>query len=95
MSLEERFTFVPPGGESWQQMEQRLLGCVNSWQRLSESMAVVAHGGLLRALIPLLLDEPRESSFRYDLENASVSVFEMNGEGLEVLGLNEVGHSIV
>lgn len=92
MSLEERFTFVPPGGESWQQMEQRLLGCVEAWRGLSDSVAVVAHGGLLRALIPLLLNEPRKSSFRYDLENASVSVFGVTGEGFEVVGLNEVGH---
>ena len=92
MSLEERFTFVPPGGESWQQMEQRLLGCIEAWQGLSESVAVVAHGGLLRALLPLLLNEPRESSFRYDMENASVSVFEVMVEGFEMVGLNEVGH---
>jgi broad specificity phosphatase PhoE len=92
MSLEERFTFVPPGGESWQQMEQRLLAHLQTWRQLSESAAVVAHGGLLRALIPLLLDEPRESSFRYDLANASVSVFGVGAEGFEVLGLNEVRH---
>ncbi len=92
MSIEERFTFVPPGGESWQQMEQRLLGCVDSWRGLSDSVAVVAHGGLLRALIPLLLNEPRESSFRYDLENASVSVFGVSGDGFEVVRLNDVGH---
>ncbi|MBD1877003.1 histidine phosphatase family protein [Nodosilinea sp. FACHB-131] len=92
MSLEERFTFVPPGGESWQQMEQRLMGCVEVWRGVSESIAVVAHGGLLRALIPLLLNEPRESSFRYDLDNASVSVFGVAAEGFEVMGLNDVGH---
>jgi broad specificity phosphatase PhoE len=92
MSLEERFTFVPPGGESWQQMEQRLLAHLQTWRQLSESAAVVAHGGLLRALIPLLLDEPRESSFRYDLANASVSVFGVEAKGFEVLGLNEVRH---
>ncbi|WP_196358144.1 histidine phosphatase family protein [Nodosilinea nodulosa] len=92
MPLEERFTFAPPGGESWQQMEQRLTGCVEAWRGLSESVAVVAHGGLLRALIPLLLDEPRETSFRYDLENASVSVFGVEAEGFEVAGLNDVGH---
>ncbi|MGG6242537.1 histidine phosphatase family protein [Nodosilinea sp. AN01ver1] len=92
MSLEERFTFVPPGGESWQQMEQRLMSCVEAWRGLSESVAVVAHGGLLRALFPLLLNEPRESSFRYDLENASVSVFGVTAERFEVVGLNGIGH---
>ena len=92
MSLEERFTFVPPGGESWQQMEQRLMGCVEAWRGLSESVAVVAHGGLLRSLIPLLMNEPRESSFRYDLDNASVSVFGVAAEGFEMEGLNDVGH---
>jgi broad specificity phosphatase PhoE len=73
-------------------MEQRLLAHLQTWRQLSESAAVVAHGGLLRALIPLLLDEPRESSFRYDLANASVSVFGVGAKGFEVLGLNEVRH---
>ncbi|MBD0270134.1 MAG: histidine phosphatase family protein [Cyanobacteria bacterium Co-bin8] len=92
MSLEERFTFVPPGGESWQQMEQRLLLWCQRWQQISHTTAVVGHGGVLRALIPLLLQEPRESSLRYDLANASVSVFEVKSERFEVVELNEIGH---
>jgi broad specificity phosphatase PhoE len=92
MSLEERFTFVPPDGESWQQMEQRLLRCAQQWQGLSESVAVVAHGGLLRALIPLLLEKPRETSFQYDLANASVSIFEVKGKRFNLLCLNDVDH---
>jgi len=86
MTLEERFTFVPPGGESWQQMEQRLLAHLQGWRQLSKSAAVVAHGGVLRALIPLLLNEPRESSFRYDLDDASVSVFGVEADGLRCWG---------
>ncbi len=92
MTLEERFTFVPPNGESWQQMEQRLQRYVQEWQGLTETVAVVAHGGLLRALIPLLLEEPKETSFQYDLANASVSIFEVRGKQFNLLCLNDVTH---
>gem|GEM_PF-2631840 len=83
---------MPPDGESWQQMEQRLLRCVQQWQGLTESVAVVAHGGLLRALIPLLLGEPRETSFQYDLANASVSMFEVRTDQFEMIRINDTTH---
>jgi broad specificity phosphatase PhoE len=92
MSLEERFTFVPPRGESWQQMEQRLLLWCQRWRQITQTTAVVGHGGVLRALIPLLLQEPRESSFQYDLANASVSVFEVGTGGFKTLLVNDTEH---
>ena len=30
--------------------------------------------GILRGLMPILLNEPKDSSFKYDFDNASVTV---------------------
>ncbi len=77
MSLEERYNFVPPEGESWREMEARLkegLSAITNQQY--SSVAAVTHEGALRGLMPLLHNSPRDSSFKYHFDNASVSVFE-------------------
>jgi len=44
LSTEERYTFVPPQGESWQQMEERLRSALHDIAQLPyESVAVVTH----------------------------------------------------
>jgi broad specificity phosphatase PhoE len=91
LTLEERFLFRPPAGESWADLEQRL----NMVQKMliPTPTAIVAHGGCLRAWIPLLLHQPRETSFRYDLPNGGFLVlkgesdrFISNGETAPVVG---------
>lgn len=93
MDLAERYTFVPPKGESWQQMEERLRLAL---QKVSDSavkvVAVVTHGGALRALMPILKNEPKETSFNYDFKNASTTSFEHQGDTWQVIAENDVGH---
>jgi broad specificity phosphatase PhoE len=97
MSIEERYTFVPPGGESWQQMELRLKNCLEHIIAEGEvkgvsAIAVVTHGGALRGLMPILKNKPKEVGLKYDFENASVTVFDyMNGNFVEVL-VNDISH---
>lgn len=55
LSLEERYTFKPPNGESWQQMDARLKTALNDIAALGhESIAVVTHAGPIRVLLVLL-----------------------------------------
>lgn len=76
-SLEKRYTFLPPHGESWKQMDTRLKNALEILlDRKEKVLAVVTHGGVLRALMPLLLDSPKEISFRYHFDNASVTMFD-------------------
>ncbi|NTV30428.1 histidine phosphatase family protein [candidate division WWE3 bacterium] len=78
MSIIERYEYVPPGGESWQAFEHRLT--TNILEIVSnangEDSAIVTHGGVIRALMPVLLHVPREESFKYDPDNASCTIFE-------------------
>jgi broad specificity phosphatase PhoE len=75
-TLDERYTFVPPHGESWKQMDQRLEQAVD--KIVSESkvnVMIVTHGGALRALVPRLKHEELIKSLSYNFDNASVTAF--------------------
>lgn len=89
LDLETRFTFTPPGGESWEQMENRLKEFID---QIAVDTVLVTHGGVLRAMVPLLLRAPRETSFEYDFANASVSVFSRTNGRFEATELNDTSH---
>ncbi|MFA6533651.1 MAG: histidine phosphatase family protein [Patescibacteria group bacterium] len=75
MDLKERYTFVPAGGESWQQMERRLSEFLDGLLKQKGGCYVVlTHGGAMRALIPLLEKGDLAKSFAYDFTNAEVLV---------------------
>lgn len=76
-TLEERYIYSPPEGESWKQMDERLEEVLKHLTKQPyESIAVVTHGGVLRALMPILKNEPKESSFRYDFKNGEAIIFD-------------------
>jgi broad specificity phosphatase PhoE len=77
MSLEERYLYIPPSGESWKQFESRLIQAINVLlsQNKNKTIVVVSHMGAIRALMPYLLGLPKEESFKYEPGNASVVVF--------------------
>lgn len=82
LSLEERYQFVPPKGESWMQMEDRLrlaLHVVSNDQ--SSNVGVVTHEGALRALMPIIKNEDRANSLGYNFDNGSVTAFDLS-EGI-------------
>lgn len=93
MTLEERYTFIPPHGESWQQMEERLKqGLEKIINGKWKNIAVVTHGGALRGLIPILKNAPKQISFIYQFRNASITIFDYtNGEYKEV-AVNDISH---
>ncbi len=86
MALEERYTFIPPKGESWKQMEERIKRFLQKLEKENlKSVCVVTHAGTLRGMMPILKREPKESSFKYEFQNASVTVFEFeNGRYNEI-----------
>jgi len=93
MALGERYEFIPPNGESWRQMEERLrraLWTVTSMKL--DCVAVVSHGGALRALMPILKEQPKETSFHYDFGNASVTIFELVDGNWHEIAENDTAH---
>ena len=58
-----------------------------------ESVVVIAHGGTLRALMPIIKDEPKETSFKHDFLNASVAIFDCDREQYTAVVENDVSNS--
>lgn len=79
MSFEERFNYVPEQGESWKSFENRLIETVMEIVRVNfkKNIVLVTHGGAIRALMPFLLNVSKEESYKYDPENASITVFDI------------------
>jgi broad specificity phosphatase PhoE len=75
MDGETRYSFIPPNGESWAQMSVRLRMGLDQIVNNDSNVAVVIHGGALRALLPLLNGTAKETSFEVNFENTSVTVF--------------------
>lgn len=78
MSTEERYNYIPTNGESWKDFETRL---INATQKIltkhkNETIVVVTHAGAIRALMPVLLNIPKEESFKYEPDNGSISIFD-------------------
>lgn len=94
MSLEERYTYTPPGGESWEQFEKRLIAAVNliMEKHPGQTIALVSHGGAIRALMPYLLSAPKEESFKHNPDNASLTIFNKEDGALKQAALNDTSH---
>ena len=46
----------------------------------NKTVVIVSHAGAIRALMPYLLNAPKEESFKYNPANASISVFDYTGK---------------
>jgi probable phosphoglycerate mutase len=67
-----KWRFLPPGGESYEQLAVR----VGAWYATVERNTVVtAHGGTARALIGLLGIKPPEEAAHYPIDHGVVYVF--------------------
>ena len=82
MTLDERYNYVPPNGESWKTFATRLISAIKKIvdTNSEQTIVVVTHGGAIRALIPYLLNIPREESFKYNPDNASIFLFYYDGK---------------
>lgn len=94
MSLEERYNYIPPGGESWKEFEERLVSAISKVleRNKDKTIIIVSHGGAIRALMPYLLGVPREESFKYDPANASITIFDRNEGGFTARLVNDTSH---
>lgn len=94
MTLEERFNYVPPNGESWKAFDERLRTSIDKviWENKGKNVVIVSHGGAIRALMPYLLNVPNEESFKYDPDNASLTIFDYDGDKFIKRAVNNTNH---
>ncbi len=94
--FDEDIVFAPPGGESDQQLYDRLSAAADSLTGAhadSEgNILVVAHGGSLRALIVSLMGMPPEYMWRLRLSNCGITVVNIFDGGAALELLNDTSH---
>lgn len=83
-----------PGGETLEEMRSRVLPSLHGIVRAhpDEGIAVVAHGGVNRAVILTVLGVPLSSFWRIRQDNACINLLEFNGSHARVLIMNETTH---
>ena len=78
-STNKRYKFTPPQGESWQDMEKRLLKGLNKILKQKRDVAaIITHRGCLRAILPVLKKVDRSRHCQYDVDLGSAVVIRLN-----------------
>ena len=80
-----------PGGESWRQVQDRVVGALFDLHRLHPggSVLIVSHGDVIRAALLFALGMPLDFYSRIEIAPASLSTIRLDGSGIRVLALNE------
>lgn len=92
-NLEERYNFIPPNGESWKQIESRLNESLKKVISGKENcVCVVTHTGSLRGLIPILKNQEKKVSLKYDFENGSITIFDFENNKFNEVVVNDTSH---
>ena len=89
MSLEDRYAFVPEGGESWQEMEKRLFMTLEEIADESiagENVLIITHRGCLRAIMPKLAKEGLEKHKDFSVATGTLSKFSFEKDKFDLLG---------
>jgi broad specificity phosphatase PhoE len=80
-----------PGGESWRQVQERVVGALFDLRQAHPegSIAIVSHGDVIRAALLFALGMPLDFYSRIEIAFASLSTVRLDGAGIRVTGLNE------
>ncbi len=93
MSLNERYEFIPPHGESWKQMEERLKVTLKKVTDGSEKcVCIVTHMGALRGLIPILKNQDKSVSLNFSFDNGSITIFDFKDNKYREIIINDTSH---
>ncbi|MGI6608908.1 MAG: histidine phosphatase family protein [Limnochordia bacterium] len=100
--MDNPLTAAPPGGESFLACVARVRAMPEEFTRMATGrgsalgrpfrIAVVAHGGVLRALAVCLLAAEPSLALRLTFDNASLSVVDLFGETAVIRCLNDTSH---
>jgi alpha-ribazole phosphatase len=81
--------FKPPGGESFRDVQQRVVPLIMQIAaQTPESACIVTHAGVIRVLICHFLQMPLSNLFRIRLDYGSLSIVSYSSQRVEVCVLN-------
>lgn len=71
-------SFAPPGGESFEKVQERIVGLVEQLENElpGSSVVLVSHVGPIKALLAAVLQIPLQASSRFFLDPGTISVVE-------------------
>jgi broad specificity phosphatase PhoE len=80
-----------PGGESWRQVQDRVVGALFDLQRLhpAGNLVVVSHGDVIRAGLLFALGMSLDFYSRIEVAFASLSTIRLDAAGIRVSALND------
>jgi alpha-ribazole phosphatase len=90
---------APPGGESFQQLQARVISAI--WSQLSDAQKrtydghtlVVTHAGVIRAAVSAFSNLPLRCTFEYAVPYGGQTSFHWNGTRWNMLNVTEVRNS--
>lgn len=83
-----------PGGEMLLEMRDRVIPAFERIVRRhrDEAVAIVAHGGVNRAIILTVLDTPLSAFWRIKQDNAGINLLEFDDDRRHLVTMNETSH---
>ena len=94
-SREANPDYTPPGGETLGELNERIVTALDriASSHAGERVIVVTHGGVVTAFARYVLGVPQDAPRRFDIGNASLSLFYRNDErGWMARFLGDVAH---
>ncbi|MBI5224820.1 histidine phosphatase family protein [Candidatus Micrarchaeota archaeon] len=94
--------FFPKKGESWMHVKKRVMrsfreilkNLPNLKNRPSQTIAIVAHGGVNRVILSTLIGLPLHRMSVFKQNNACVNILEIDGQRVRIALLNDTGHTL-
>lgn len=90
LTIEERYSFIPEGGESWRQMERRLFDAleeITEENAIGENVVIVTHRGCLRAILPMLAKSGIGQHKEFSVPLGALSKFSFEKDSFDFVGL--------
>jgi len=80
-----------PGGESWRQVQERIVGALFDLQRAHPegNVVIVSHGDVIKAALLFALGMPPDFYSRIEIAFAALSTIRLDDAGIRVSALNE------
>ena len=88
------FDFRPPGGETWSEMRDRVVGVYEEIKRdhANKTVLVVAHINPVRVMLGEVLGSNLKTAFRLPLKNCSINILEVGPKRTRLVVYNDTCH---
>ena len=87
-------SYIPKGGESYEEVIQRgknfLETEIYQENNLEQTVLIAAHGGIIRALVGIIENQPLGQFWAISQPNLSVNILEYTGKEIQILELGKL-----